>query len=454
MKTMSRTSRLAVLALCAAQFMLILDVVIINVAIPSIREDLGVADSRVHLVGITYTLTFGSLLIASGRAGDLIGRRRMLLIGLGVFVLGSVLAGAAQADWQLFAARALQGVGAAMVSANALATITASLDEGAPRNWALGLWAGVGSAGAIAGQLAGGAITEFFGWRWIFLINVPIGVLVIGVLATVLAKDTMWERSAIDVVGALLLTAALAATILALTSLSESGAVAPVFAAAAIVLFVAFVVVEHRHSAPILRFALLRLPGVRTANITLFLNAGALGATLLFVTLYLQVVLGYSALAVGASFAPVTLVILLLSPHAARLTGRYGVARLLVIGLVLLAAGALLLARLPDSGTYWVDVLPGMLLLALGSGLAYAPIFVAASSGVAHSEQGAASGLINSAQELGAAVCVAALAFAANVAAGPHLVAGYRIGVLGAAGLFGVAAAVATTTPKSLGRVT
>lgn len=452
MRTLPRTARSAVFALCAAQFMLILDVVIINVAVPSIRADLGVPDSRVHLVGITYTLTFGSLLIVCGRAGDLLGRRRLLLAGLGVFVLASVLAGAAQADWHLFAARALQGVGAAMVSANALATITASLEEGAPRNWALGLWAGVGSAGAIAGQLVGGAITEFLGWRWIFLINVPIGLLVIAVLASVLVVDARGERKPIDVGGALLLTAALAATILALTSISEAGAGWPVLAGAAVVLFVAFAVVEQRHRTPVLRFGLMRLPGVRTANLTLFLNAGALGAALFFLTLYLQLVLDYSPLAVGAAFAPVTLVILVLSPHAARLTGRFGVARLLGTGLVLLAAGALLLARMPAGGTYWLDVLPGMLLLALGSAAAYAPTFIASSTGVDATEQGAASGLINSAQELGAAVVLAALALAANAASAAHLVDGYRVGMLCVAGLFVVAAAVAWSAPRTLGR--
>ncbi|MEJ3652581.1 MFS transporter [Actinomycetes bacterium KLBMP 9759] len=431
--------------------MLILDVVIINVAVPSIRADLGVPDTRVHLVGITYTLTFGSLLIVCGRLGDLLGRRRMLLAGLALFVLASVLAGISQADWHLFTARALQGVGAAMVSANALATITASLEEGAQRNRALGLWAGVGSAGAIAGQLVGGAVTEFLGWRWIFLVNVPIGVLVIAVLTSVLLRDASRVREPVDVGGALLLTAALAAAMLALTSISEAGSGAPILAGAAVVLFVAFALVERRQQTPVLRFGLLRLPGVRTANLTLFLNAGALGATLFFLTLYLQVVLGYSPLAVGAAFAPVTLVILVLSPHAARLTGRFGVARMLGTGLVLLAAGALLLARMPEGGTYWVDVLPGMLLLALGSAAAYAPTFVAASHGVDAGEQGAASGLINSAQELGAAVVLAVLALVATASVGSHLVGGYRAGVLGAAVLFAVAAVVAWTAPRRLG---
>jgi EmrB/QacA subfamily drug resistance transporter len=460
--TISRTAQLAVLALCAAQFMLILDVVIINVAIPSIRGDLTMLDTRVQLIGIAYTVTFGSLLIVCGRAGDLIGRRRVLLAGLVLFIAASVAAGAAQLDWQLFIARAGQGVGAAMVSANALASITATIDEGPARNWAIGLWAGVGSAGAIAGQLVGGAITEFLGWRWIFLINVPVGLVVVAVLARVLQDGRDRGRPRMDIGGALLLTGALACSILALTWSAEGAARTLVIgsSAVAVVLLGLFVVVERRHPEPIIRFALLRLPGVRTANLTLFLNAGALGATLFFLTLYLQVVLQYSALAVGAAFAPITLLILVLSPYAARLTTRFGVRRLLVAGLLLVAAGTLLLARVPVAGSYWTDVLPGMLLLALGSGLAYAPTFVAASTGVAAEEQGAAAGLINSAQELGGAVCLTVLALAANQATGiasaasaEQLTSGYRVGFGFAAGLLIVAVLIAATTPRSMGQV-
>ncbi|MFC0534162.1 MFS transporter [Phytohabitans kaempferiae] len=456
---MGSRARWTVTALCAAQFMLILDVVIINVAVPSIRADLGLRDSRVQLTAAAYTVTFGSLLIVSGRAGDLLGRRRMLLAGLTVFVAASILAGAAQSDWQLFAARGLQGVGAAMVSANALAAITASLAEGPERNWALGLWAGVGSAGAIAGQLVGGAVTQFLGWRWIFFINVPVGLVVVAVLALLVPHGSGKDRPRLDLAGALLLAGGLASAILALSWLAEDGARGWSLAAAtaAAAALTAFALVERRQPAPVLRFALLRLPGVRAANLTLLLNAGALGATLFFLTLYLQVVLGYPPLAVGAAFAPITLLILLLSPRAARLTTRFGVRRLLTTGLALLAAGALLLARLPGDGDYWTDVLPGMLLLAFGSGLAYAPTYIAASTGVAARDQGAASGLINSAQEVGAAVGLAVLALVAAGFAGAGgapaaLAGGYRAGLVGAAALFAVAAAIALTVPRVLGR--
>jgi EmrB/QacA subfamily drug resistance transporter len=457
----SRAALWTVFALCAAQFMLILDVVIINVAIPSIRRDLGLLDTRVQLTGTAYTVTFGSLLIVCGRAGDVLGRRPMLLAGLGVFVLASVIAGVAQVDWQLFTARGVQGVGAAMVSANALAAITVSLNEGPVRNWALGLWAGIGSAGAIAGQVVGGAITEFLGWRWIFFINVPIGLVVMIALAVLLRDGRLPDRVRMDTTGALLLTGGLVSALLALTWSGEDGSRGRSLAAAltAAALLGTFALLEHRRPVPVLRFSLLRLPGVRTANATLLLNAGALGAALFFVTLYLQVVLDYSAFAVGLAYAPITLLILLLSPRAAKLTTRYGVRRLLTTGLLLLAAGSLLLARVPVAGSYWTDVLPGMLLLATGSGLAYAPTFIAASSGVAAEDQGAASGLITSAQEIGAAIGLGVLALVANRAAATadagmaELAAGYRAGLIGAAVLLAVAAAIAATAPKSLGRV-
>ena len=450
----SRTGWWTVIALCAAQFMLILDVVIINVAIPSIRDDLGLLDSRVTLTATAYTVTFGGLLIVSGRAGDRFGRRPVLLGGLGVFVAASLAAGLAQTDWHLFAARGLQGVGAAMVSANALAAITAGLPEGPARNRALGLWAGVGSAGAIAGQLVGGAVTHLLGWRWIFLINVPIGVVVVVALAVLVRAGGRTGSTRLAAVPSMLLMGGLVSGILALTWLAEAdmrtaSIVAGVLAA---VLLTAFAAADRRHAAPLLRLELLRLPGVRTANVTLLLNAGALGATMLFVTLYLQLGLGWTPLAVGIAFAPITLIILLLSPRVAALVPRTGVRTLLTAGLVLLAAGAVLLARVPADGTYGVDVLPGMLLLALGSSLAYAPTFIAASSGVAAEDHGASSGLINTAQEAGAALGIALLGLVATWPAGEGT--GYRAGLLGAAALFVVAAVVAVRTPARLGRAT
>lgn len=453
---MDGKARWAVPALCAAQFLLIVDVVIVTVALPSIRGDLGVPDSRVQLVGVAYTVTFGSLLIVSGRLGDILGRRRVLLTGLAAFVLASVAAGLAQQDWQLFVARSGQGTGAAMVSATALALINAWFAEGPERNRAVGLWAAIGSAGAISGQLLGGVITEFLGWRWIFLVNLPIGVLVFAVLVATLEESRAERRPRLDVVGSLLLAGGLGAGVLAMATATDGGPGWVALLAAAGLLLGTFVLVERRQPEPVLQYALLRLPGVRVANVTLLLNAGGTAAALFFVTLYLQVVLGWSALAVGAAFAPVTLLILVLSPRAAALTDRIGVRALLASGLALVAVGVLLLARVPVDGGP-LDVLPALLVVAVGSGLSYAPTFVAASAGVSAEDQGGAAGLITSTQELGTAACLALLALVAASVTGAgvdaeSLTRGYRAGLLAAGGLVAVAVGAALSLPRSLGR--
>lgn len=453
-------TRLAVL--CAAQFMLILDVVVVNVALPSVQADLHIPDARLQLTAIAYTLTFGSLLVVFGRAGDLIGRRRLFLAGLAVFTVASLATGLAPGQWELFASRAAQGVGAAMVSPTALALLTTGFAEGARRNRALGLWGAVGSGGAIAGQLVGGLVTDAFGWRWIFLLNVPVGIVVVLAARSTLHESRDDTRPRLDVGGAVLLTVGLALATFTLTRVAEGVALGPVtgLAAAAVVVLAGFALHERRHAEALVRFSLFRLPGVRIGTFTLALNAGALGGAMFFTTLYLQRILDYSPLAVGAAFAPITVLVLVIAPRAGALTTRYGVRRLLTTGLLLLALGMLALARVPADGSYWVDVLPGMLLLAVGSGLAYAPTFVAGTSGVAEDEQGLASGLLSSAQELGAAlglallatVAASGLATSSSGADVDGLVAGYRAGYLTAAGLMALAAVVASRVPAGLGR--
>ena len=433
------SSRLTLLLLCAAQSMLVVDVVAVNVALPSIRDDLGIPDGRLTLVAVAYTLTFGTLLIVFGRLGDLLGRRRLFLIGLGAFTVASLATGLAQAEWQLLTARAAQGAGAAMVSPTALALLTTAFAEGDRRNRALGAWAAVGSGGAIAGQLLGGVLTDLLDWRWIFLVNVPIGAVTVAAARRRLHESRAEDRPALDVRGATVLTAALAAATLALTRYAEGGH--PVQATwllgAAVAAFAVLAVVERRHRAPLIDRRLLRVGGVARANALLAVDAGALGASLFFTTLYMQVVLDYSPLAVGAAFAPITLLILLISPRAGTLTTRYGPKPLIATGFALLAAGMLLLARVPVDGTYRRDVLPAMLLLAVGSGLSYAPIFVAGTAGVPDRDQGLASGFLTCAQELGSAVGVTVLGAVATAATlgddVAALTAGYRAGLLTAA---------------------
>lgn len=435
------SSALMLVLLCAAQAMLIVDVVVVNVALPTIRADLAIPDSRLALVSVGHTLTFGSLLIVFGRAGDVFGRRRLFLIGLSTFTLASLATGLAQTEWQLLVARAGQGVGAAMVSPAALALLTTGFGEGASRNRALGYWGAVGSGGAIAGQLLGGVITTTFGWRWIFLINVPIGLATVVLARRRLPENRADDRPALHLRGAVLLTVALAAATLSLTRYAEGGHAvqATVLLGVAALALVAFVAVERNQPAPLVGRRVLRTGSVARANALLAIDAGMLGASLFFTTLYMQVVLGYSALAVGAAFAPITLLILVISPRAGALATRYGPRRLMAGGFTLLASGMLLLARVPTDGTYLRDVLPGLLLLATGSGLSYAPLFIAGTTGVADRDQGLASGLLNSAQELGAAVGITvlgAIATAATLETGTAaLTTGYRAGLLTAAGV-------------------
>ncbi|MDQ4132656.1 MAG: MFS transporter [Actinomycetota bacterium] len=445
-------SRLALTVLCLAQFMLIVDVVVVNVALPSIRADLAIADARLQLVAVGYTLTFGSLLIVFGRMGDLFGRRRLFLTGLAAFTLASLATSLAQSEWQLVAARAAQGVGAAMVSPAALSLLLASFAEGPERNRALGYWAAVGSGGAIAGQVLGGFLVDVFGWRSIFVINVPIGILAVALGLRHLAESRTEERLPVDGRGACLLAGSLVAVIASLTFLGEgAGSMGAVVAGgAAVALFTAFLRAERHHAAPLVDGRLLRAGHVLGANLLLAVNAGMLAGTLFFTTLYLQLVLEYSPLAVGAAFAPVTLLILVLSPRIGALVATVGVRRLLTIGFALASLGIAVLARLPDDGSYLIDVFPALVLLAAGNAFAYAPTFVAGTSGVPADKQGLASGLLNTSQELGAAVGVTALATiaatAANASGPEHSLTGYRAGLAVAA----VVTALALTVVRRL----
>jgi EmrB/QacA subfamily drug resistance transporter len=454
---------LALIVLCAAQLMLIVDVVVLNVALPSMQRGLGIPAGQLQLTGVAYTLAFGSLLIVAGRAGDLFGRRRLFLIGLGVFTAASVLTAAAQDDSWLFAGRALQGLGAAMVSPTALALLTSTFAEGPERNRALGMWAAVGSGGAVAGQFLGGLMTDVFGWRSVFLINAPIGVLAIALATRLLPESHGQRKERLDLRGAALLSGGVAAFSLALARVAEHGFDAPTLAgtAVAVALLAGFALAERHHPAPLVRADLLRNRGVRSGNIVLALLAGATGSALFFTTLYLQSVLDYTPMAVGAAFAPVTLIVLAVSPVVGRLTSRLGARTLLLAGTTLTLTGMLLLSRVDPSGSYFTEVLPGLAVVAFGNALAFAPTMIAATSGVDAEDQGLASGLLNTSQELGTAVTLAVLApIAATVARAGGLTgdamattAGYRAGFLAAAALLGLAAATAWRTPRGIGEM-
>jgi EmrB/QacA subfamily drug resistance transporter len=455
---------LALAALCVAQFMLIVDVVVLNVTLPSMKRGLDIPDAQLPLAGIAYTLTFGSLLIVAGRAGDLFGRRRIFLAGLALFTAASVTTGMAQDSWQLLGSRAAQGLGAALVSPTALALLTSIYPEGALRNRAVGLWAAIGSGGAIAGQLLGGVVTEAFGWRWVFLLNAPVGLAALALVRRIVPESREADSPRLDLRGAATLAAGVAAISLALSRVGEHGLDAwfTIATGGAVLLLAAFVAIERRQESPLVRFALLRLPGVRTGNGVLALLAGGTGGALFFATLYLQLVLGYSAMDVGLAFAPVTLVVLVVSPVAGRLTSRWGTRRLLVTGCGLTGIGLLYLTQVAVSGSYATSVLPGLALVALGNGVSFAPTMISATTGVPPTESGLASGVMSTAQELGTAVGLAVLASIATAVtrANDHLdvqgasTAGYRAGFVAAAALIALAVLVAWRGPRDLGRAT
>jgi MFS family permease len=456
---MTRQDKIAVAVLCGAQFMLIIDVVVVNVALPTMRAALDIADAHLALTAVAYTVTFGSLLIAAGRAGDAWGRRRLFLAGVVVFTLASLATGVAQESWQFFAARAAQGVGAALVSPNALALLLSRFEDTAARNKAMGVWGAVGAGGAIAGQVVGGVVVDTLGWRWIFLLNVPLGA-VVTVLALRHLQRSRGDVRPVDPIGSVLLVTGLAPAVLALAWLPGRGADRVVVAslAAAAVLLAAFLRQQRRSASPLVPSTLLRTPGVRPANSIMALSAATVTASLFFTTLYLQVVLGHSALMVGLAFAPITVLIMGLSSVSAKLVSRYGARPPLVAGLGLAAVGMLALSRMSVGGSYWVDVLPALLLIAVGSAFTYVPTYIAATARVTAADQGAASGLLNTAQELGPALGLAAIASVATSvigasAAGPDLVSGYRAGLVVAALVTAAGVGAAMQLPRGLGRV-
>jgi len=449
--------RLALVVLCAAQLMLIVDVVALNVALPSMQRSLRIPVGQLQLVGVAYTLTFGSLLVVAGRTGDVFGRRRLFRIGIAVFTLASLVNVLAPNAPLLFAGRALQGIGAALVSPAALSMLTSSFPEGELRNRALGIWAAVGAVGAILGQVVGGTITDLFGWRTVFLINVPIGIAAASSVGR-LVPESFGDRQRLDLRGAAMLTAALSVLTLSLTRVGEHDVDAVVVAglAASALLLAWFWSTERRHSQPLVKPSLLAERGVHVGNGVLALLAGGTASALFFATLYLQGPLGYSPFSVGVAFAPVTVIVLLVSPMAAKHVGRIGARRMMLLGSGCIAVGLLVLSRMAAGGSYITDVLPGLALIALGNGLGYAPTMIAATAGVGDDDQGVASGLIGTSQELGTAISLAVVApvaaAVARSASGPvAAIDGYQAGVLVAAGLVAAAIALALRTPPRLG---
>jgi EmrB/QacA subfamily drug resistance transporter len=408
-------TRAVALALsCAAQFMVVLDIAIVNVALPSIQRDLGVSQSTLQWVVIAYGLLLGGFLLFGGRLADLLGRRRVFLSGLGVFSAASLMAGVAQSAGPLITARALQGFGAALVAPAALSILAVNFPEGQERNRALGIFGAVAGISASVGVITSGLLTDGPGWRWVFFINVPVGVLLIGLAALSLAADRPESRTArFDVAGATVVTGGLLLLVYALNRGADYGWTSgptPVLFGAAALLLAAFVRIEARSPAPLVPGATLRNRTLVAANLSAFFTFSAMFSFIFLGSLLMQQVLGYSPTKTGLAWIATSATSFVASAVAgARLVAVIGVRRLLVTGLSLLAVGVLWLTRVPADAGYISDLLPAFLLAGIGVGLCAPSAQIGALSGVSDSASGLASGLVETMREIGGAAGVAAV---------------------------------------------
>jgi EmrB/QacA subfamily drug resistance transporter len=414
--TMDTRSRwLALFVLCLGDLMIVLDTTIVNVALPSIREDLDFSQTSLAWVVNAYLLTFGGFLLLGGRLGDLYGHRRMFLGGVALFTLASIACGLSTTQGLLVAARAVQGLGGAVVSAVALSLIMTLFTEPAERAKAMGVFGFVMAGGGSIGVLLGGVLTDALSWHWIFLVNVPIGILVyLLTLRLVPTSHGVQATGRLDVAGAVTVTGSLMIAVYAIVNGNDkgwsSGETLGLLALAAALLAV-FLVLESRVQSPLVPLRLFRLRNVATANVVGVLWAAAMFAWFFLSALYLQLVLGYSPLEVGLAFLPANLIMGVFSLGlSAKLVMRFGIRPPLAAGLLLAAAGLVLFARAPVEGGFAIDVLPSMILLGVGAGMAFNPVLLAAMSDVEPSESGLASGVVNTSFMMGGALGLAVLA--------------------------------------------
>jgi EmrB/QacA subfamily drug resistance transporter len=406
---------LALIILCLGTLMIVLDATIVNVALPSIREDLGFSETSLAWVVNAYLLTFGGFLLLSGRLGDLFGHRRLFLMGIVLFTLASLACGLATSQGFLIAARAVQGLGGAVVSAVALSLIMTLFTETGERAKAMGVYGFVASGGGTLGVIAGGVLTDVFSWHWIFLVNIPIGVAVYALSSALLPRDQIATGDRrVDIAGAVVVTASLMLAVYAIVNGNEVGwlTVRTIgLLAAAGILLVAFLVIESRVAQPLVPLGLFRHRTLSTANGVAVLLAGSMFAWFFLSALYLQLVLGYSPLEVGLAFLPATLIMGTFSLGlSAKLVMRFGLKPPLVAGMLFMAAGLLLFTLVPVDGNFVVDVVPGMVLLGIGAGMGFNPLLLAAMGDVEPTQAGLASGLVNTAFMMGGALGLAILA--------------------------------------------
>ncbi|WYX16215.1 MFS transporter [Achromobacter xylosoxidans] len=457
----------ALMVLCLGVLMIVLDTTIVNVALPSIREDLNFTETSLVWVVNAYMLTFGGFLLLGGRLGDLLGHRRMFLAGLVLFTVASLACGLARGQGLLIAARAAQGLGGAVVSAVSLSLIMNLFTEAGERARAMGVYGFVCAGGGSLGVLLGGLLTSKLSWHWIFLVNIPIGVAVYALCLRLLpAARGAAGGGRLDVAGALTVTASLMLAVYAVVNGNEAGwtsAQSLGLLGAAALLMALFLAIEARVAEPLMPLALFRLRNVATANVVGVLWAAGMFAWFFVSALYMQLVLGYDAMQVGLAFLPANLIMAAFSLGlSAKLVMRFGIRGPLATGLLMAALGLALFARAPVDGHFAADVLPGMLLLGLGAGIAFNPMLLAAMSDVEPSQSGLASGVVNTAFMMGGALGLAVLASlaaartAALAGAGAAPVAalagGYRATFLAGSVIAAVAAALAAALVRSRNR--
>ncbi|RXS67751.1 DHA2 family efflux MFS transporter permease subunit [Streptomyces sp. TM32] len=403
---------LVMLLVCAGQFLVVLDVSVVNVALPAMRTGLGLSELGLQWIVNAYVITFAGFMLLGGRAADLFGRKRIFVLGLALFTIASLGGGLAQQPWQLIAARTVQGVGAAVLSPATLTILTTSFPTGPARTRAIGTWTAVGAGGGAVGGLVGGVLTESLSWRWVLLINVPVGALVLAGAVLWLTESRQGTGRRLDVPGALLVTGGLALVAYGIVQTETDGwasASALLPLAAGLIVIAAFLAVEARAKAPLMPLGLFRLRSVSSANAAMVLAGAAMFSMWYFLSLYVQNVLGYRPLQAGLSFIPHSLSIVLGSKIAPRLMNRVGAKTLAITGAGISAAGMVWQGTMDVHGSYLGTILGPGILMALGAGLTATPIASIATSGADPADQGLVSGLINTSRQMGGALGLSVL---------------------------------------------
>ncbi|MGE5689253.1 MAG: MFS transporter [Pseudomonadota bacterium] len=404
---------LVLVLVCIAQFMVVLDATIVNVAMPAIGRDLQLGETDLQWIVNAYALMFGGFLLLGGRAGDLIGRKKIFLAGVALFTIASLLNGLATSSGMLIAFRGLQGLGAALVAPAALSIVTTSFAEGPERTKAMGVWGAIAAGGGAVGLLLGGILTDALSWEWIFFINVPVGIaaFLLSLRFVPESRDEAMHRS-FDLAGAVTVTGGLVALVYAIVQANDAGwtsATTLGFGALALVLLGSFFVIESRAKAPLVRLSIFRVPTIAAANTSMFLVAAGLFAMFFFSSLYIQQILGYSPIEAGLAFLPFTAGIVVAAGSAQQLIPRLGVRATSLVGISIATGGMLWLSTIGPQGSYVADLLGPILMMSFGMGLTFVPMTLVATSGIETDDAGLASGLFNTSQQIGGALGLAVL---------------------------------------------